>query len=124
MIRTRLRVRTWIALAIIVALGVPSIINTMGEWRSAQTTGQHVTTVVEASFSLIGMLAVIAVIRRASWARPAILAWAALITVTAGLAPYFWGNSSLPAAVVSAVLGGVIAIVMAMLVLPSRLNPR
>jgi len=120
---TKLRARTWVALVIIVALGVPSVINTVGEWRLARTMGQHVVTVVELCCSIAGFLGVLAVVRGAPWARPAILAWAVLITLTAGLAPYNWGGSSLIAALVSAVFGGVIATVLAMLVLPSRLNP-
>jgi hypothetical protein len=123
MTQTKLRVRTWVALVIIVALGGPSVINTVGEWRSAQTIGQRVVTVVEGSFSLAGFLGVIAVISRSAWARPLILMWAVLITLTAGLAPYHWGGSSVPAALVSGVFGGLIATVIAMLVLPSRLNP-
>lgn len=123
MTETKLRARTWIALVIIVALGVPSLINSVGEWRTAATTGQRVVTIVEASFSLAGFIAVLAVIRRAAWARPAILAWAVLITLTGGLASYYWGDSSLPAALMSTVGSGLVAAVIAMLVLPSRLNP-
>ena len=123
MTQTKLRIRTWIALVLIVALGVPSLINTLGEWRSAETTGQRVVTVVELCFSIAGFVGVLAVIRRASWARPAILAWSVLITLTAGLASYYWGGSSLPAALMSTVFSGLVATAIAMLVLPSRLNP-
>ena len=123
MTQTTLRSRTWFALVVIAALGVPSLINTLGEWRSAHTTGQRLVTIVELGFSIVGYLGVIAVIRRLAWARPAILGWAVLITLTAGLAPYFWGGASLLVALMSATFCVLLATVLAMLVLPSRLNP-
>ena len=59
----------------------------------------------------------------APWARPAILAWALLITLAAGLTPRVWGGTSLLITLVSAVFGGLIAAVIVMLALPSRWNP-
>ena len=123
MIRTKLRVRTWVAIVIIVALGVPAVLNAPGEWQGAVTRAQHVATIIEVSYGVCGILGAIAVIMRAPWARQLILAWAVLITLTSGLAPRVWGGTSLLIALVSAVVGALIATLLAMLTLPSRLNP-
>jgi hypothetical protein len=123
LMQTRLRMRTWIALVIIVALAVPAVMNARSEWQGAESQAQHAATIVEVSYGLIGLLGTIAVIMRAPWARQAILAWAVLITLTAGLAPRVWGGSSLLMSLVSAVFGALIATVITMLVLPSRWNP-
>jgi len=122
-IRTKLRVRTWVALVIMVALAIPAVLNGPGEWQGAESQAQHVATIIEVSYGVLGILGAIAVILHKPWARPAILAWAVLITVTACLAPHVWGGSSIPMALLSGVLGALIATVLAMLVLPSRLNP-
>ncbi|MEO5817072.1 MAG: hypothetical protein ABIT20_17520 [Gemmatimonadaceae bacterium] len=81
------------------------------------------STIVEVSYGVIGMLGAIAVIMATSWARPLILVWAALITLTAGLAVFAWGGTSLPIALVSAVFAGLIAALIVMFALPSRWNP-
>jgi hypothetical protein len=121
--RLHLRIRTWIALVVIVALCVPAVMNAPSEWQGAETRAQHVATIIEVSYGAFGIVGAIATILRAPWSRLAILGWAVLITLTAGLAPRVWGGSSLPMALLSAVFGALIATVVAMLVLPSRWNP-
>jgi hypothetical protein len=121
--QTKLRARTWVALVILVAICLPALFNAPGEWRAARTTGQRVSTVIEVSYGLAGILAAIGVIMRRSWTRPAILAWAVLVTATASLASRVWGGAPLRASLVSAVACGLIATVLVMLMLPSRLNP-
>jgi hypothetical protein len=120
--RTPLRVRTWVAIVILVPLCVLALRNMSNEWSTATTPGKIAATMTEVLYGICGLLGSAALVRRSRWARPLLLVWAVCATATSGLAPRVWGGASLLVSIASAVAGAAICAAILVLALPRRAN--
>ncbi len=88
---------------LLLVAGVSGVRNAAGEWRSAANPGQKIATVSELAHGVASWVALLLLGARTKGARTAARIWAALITLTAGLAAIYWGEAPLAAALVGAV---------------------
>lgn len=100
-------------IALLVALGIQGFWSALGSLASISTTGQRVATITQFGYAVTGFMAAAALVARHAWARRLLWLWAALTTVTGGLAPVVWGESrpgaGLAAAAASAAIAGLVA---------------
>lgn len=101
-----LRLRNWIAIGLIAALllltGYTGVRDAVGEYAVAVSLGQKAGTAAEALYGLLSLAAVVGVVARRPWASPLLLAWAAALILTAGMAPIVWGGTGLWPGIVAA----------------------
>ena len=62
-------------------------------WRSAETDGQRIASILQVLYGLASIGCVYALLRRPRWVRPAFTLWAAALSFTGGLAPVVWGGA-------------------------------
>jgi hypothetical protein len=103
----------WTGVALLVALGILGFWSALGSLDSISTAGQRVAIVTQFGYALTAFLAAAALVARHPWARRLLWLWAALTTVTGGLAPVVWGEArpgaGLAAAAASAAIAGLVA---------------
>jgi hypothetical protein len=99
----------WTAVALLVAistLGLQSAVNVLG---SAETLGQRVATAAQFGYALNGLLAAGALLGHRSWAPRPLWFWAALVTLTGGMAPVVWAGAGLGAGLAAGAATGATA---------------
>lgn len=92
----------WIAMAFLLATGVLGVRDSVLDWSHAVNGGQRLTTILVASNALVSLAAAGALFARHRAARLLMGLWAALLTLTAGAAAYWWGEAGLAAALAGA----------------------
>jgi len=80
--------------------------------HASQSAGQVMVSVLEILYSVAGLVCLVALVWRPLWARPALAAWAATLTLTGGLAAVVWGGAPWWIGV----LGGAVTLLVAGLV--------
>jgi hypothetical protein len=102
----------WIGVALLVAVSAFGLWSSIESLGSDTTTGQRVATFTQFGYALGGFAAATGLVTRRAWARTALWLWAALITLTGGLAPVVWGGSGpgtgLAAGAVSVAIAGLV----------------
>lgn len=106
-----------VLLLVLSASGFQSVV----EADAAATAGQKLATAAQLAYALVGLLAAGGLVTRRSWARAATWIWAALITLTAGLAPVVWGGSATITGLVAAL--GIAAVALLVISLTARRPP-
>ena len=103
----------WTGVALLVAFGALGLWGVQGSLGSIGTAGQLAATVTQLGYALVGVVAAWALVRRPAWAPTLLWPWAALLTITGGLAPVVWGGSGpwtgLAAGAASAAIAGLVA---------------
>jgi hypothetical protein len=85
----------WIGSALLVAVSALGLWSSIESRDSITTTGQRVATFTQFGYALGGVAAAAGLVTRRAWARTVLWLWAALITLTGGLAPVVWAESGL-----------------------------
>lgn len=78
--------------------GVAGVRNGFYEYREAVTGGQRFATASEIAYGAVSWVALAALLTKRRWARALLIAWAALVTITASVAAIAWGGASAAAA--------------------------
>jgi hypothetical protein len=95
--------------AFLVVLGVLGLNDVRHEWHVAKTIGQQAATFSEVVYAVSGILAAVALLRRAPVAWPLLVTWAVATIVTSGLAPVAWGGAGILSGVAAAMAAAVVA---------------
>jgi hypothetical protein len=98
-----------VAIALLVASSI-GIVNGAQEWSGAVTAGQKLATIAEFGYGILGPLGAIALYRGWTMQRPILLVWAALVGITAGLAPVVWGDQAGWTGLLSGIGAGLVGI--------------
>jgi hypothetical protein len=107
----------------LIALSAYLSLNVAGEWRGAATTGQRISTIVEAGYCVFGLLAGVTALGWPMRVRALLGCWVFCIAAAAGLAPVTWGGQSWRVGLVAALAGGACAALIAWWVLAAS-RPR
>jgi hypothetical protein len=83
----------WVGIILLLVLSASGF-QSLTAFNAAATTGQKVTTATQLAYGLAGLLAAAGLLARRPWGRAAAWLWAALITLTAGLAPVVRGGAA------------------------------
>lgn len=110
----------WAGIVLLLVLSVSGF-QSVVEAHAAATAGQKLATASQLAYALVGLLAAGGLVARRSWARAATWIWAALITLTAGLAPVVWGGSAPATGLVVAL--GIAAVALLVISLTARRPP-
>ena len=100
-------------IALLVALGMQGFWSALRSLDSISTTGQRVAAITQFGYAVTGFMAAASLVARHAWSRRLLWLWAALTTVTGGLAPAVWGEAhpvaGLATAAASAAIAGLVA---------------
>jgi hypothetical protein len=107
----------WVAIILLLGLSVSGFNDASDNVRSLLTTGQKVATAVQFGHSLMGLIAIGALLARSRWTQPVLWIWAALIALTAGFASVVWGGSGPVVGLVAGVASAAIAALVVWLAL-------
>lgn len=80
--------------------------------HASQNSVEVVAAVLQILYSVAALVCLVALVWRPLWARPALFAWGATLTLTGGLSPVVWGGAPWWIGV----LGGVVTLLVAGLV--------
>ncbi|HEV7165878.1 MAG TPA: hypothetical protein VGO35_10855 [Gammaproteobacteria bacterium] len=86
------QIRSWLAILALVALSVAGFWGVDQEWRSAISSAQKFSAFVQIAYSVLGLLAVPALLLRYRWSRVLLYLWAFAILLTGATAPVIWGG--------------------------------
>jgi len=110
-------VTQWVAIILLLGFSVSGFNDAADNVRSLLTTGQKVATTVQFGHSLMGLIAIGALLARSRWTQLVLWTWAALIALTAGFASVVWGGSAPVVGLVARVASAAIAGLMVWLAL-------
>jgi len=85
----------WAALVLLVAISVLGLQSAVDALDSAETLGQQTAVAAQFGYALTGLLAAGALLGQRSWASRPLWAWAALVTLTGGMAPVVWAEAGM-----------------------------
>lgn len=104
----------WFIAAFILLLlgGALGLYNGPGEVAGAQNGWQRMAALIEAGYGLFGLAGAGALWIGHRWTRPLLLGWAVLITLTGGLAPVVWGETSIGIGIGSGIASGLVALIV------------
>ncbi len=91
-----------LVMTLLLAVGVMGVRNALSDWDHAINAGQRSSTVLEGANGITSLAALTALFFRHRSARSLMLAWAVILTATAGAAARWWGEASVGAALVGA----------------------
>jgi hypothetical protein len=93
-VNLKARARRWMLVGValvLVALALGTLSGALSQLPRAHTLGQQAETAVQLASSLLSVLVVMTRFRARRWASGVRMAWAASLTVTAGLSAFVWG---------------------------------
>lgn len=86
------QIRLWIALLALIALSLSGFWGVDQEWRSATSGAQKFSALMQIAYSVLGLLAVPALLSRFRWSRVLLYLWAFALLLTGATAPVIWGG--------------------------------
>jgi hypothetical protein len=99
-----------VAILLLAATGVLGIYNGFDEWANPYSPFQRTVYVGVVSYGVLGLIGTYGVIRRRSWRRPVVIAWAVFVTFVSGTAAVAYGGPEVtPIAAIAAGAGGALA---------------
>jgi hypothetical protein len=102
----------WASATFLLFLGLSGLQSFVSDWSLAETVGQRLCTVGQATYGACGIVAGAGAILKKSWAGVFALAFAISAGLTAGLASVAWGGADLATGVASGGLGLLIGILL------------
>ncbi len=94
--------RIVLAVLCLLALSVSGLWGLEQEWRHSDTIGRIFSAGVQTLYSLLGLVACVALYRRWRWTRGLLWAWAGALFLTGATAPVIWGEQGWLAGVFAA----------------------
>jgi hypothetical protein len=106
------KIRLWLAILGLVALSVSGFWGVDQQWRYATSWGEKFSTFMQTAYAVLGVIVIVPVWRRLSWARATLYLWAFTLVMTGASAPVIWAHTgwwpALFAACMTGVFGGVV----------------
>jgi len=87
------KIRLALALLALVALSVSGFWGVDQEWRHATGLAAMLSTFMQTVYSVLGLLAVPALLLRSRWSRALLYLWAFTLVLTGATAPIIWGGN-------------------------------
>lgn len=81
------------ALALPLLTGVLGALDGPEAFRAATTAGQRIAAGTQTAYGILGLTSTIGLARGRGWARPSLITWAILLSITGGMAPVVWGGT-------------------------------
>lgn len=73
--------------------GVLGLVNGTSDWHHATTMSQQIAGAGVILYGPLGVLTAVALLGGLRWWRPALIAWAVIISVVGGFSPVAWGDA-------------------------------
>lgn len=113
------KIRLWLAVLGLVALSVSGFWGIANEWAHAGSWGERFSAFTQVIYSTLGLVAIVPLWRRLSWARTTLYLWAFTLAMTGATAPVVWGQGGwLQAGFAAAITGACAVIVIWLAPLP------
>jgi len=113
------KLRVALGVAFLLFIGYTGITGGLQQVSEAATLGQRIQTGTQFIFGALAVAVLGTLVARRRWARPALLAWGAVLSSSAALATVAWGGTGLLPAVAAFVATVVIALVTFWAVTPA-----
>ena len=86
------KIKLWLAILALVGLSVSGFWGVDQEWLYATSLAAMFSTCMQTVYSLLGLVAVAALLLRSRWSRGLLYAWAFTLLLTGATAPHIWGS--------------------------------
>lgn len=103
------KIKLWLALLALVALSVSGFWGVDQEWRYAAGVATLFSTCMQTVYSVLGLVAVPALLMRWRWSRGLLYLWAFTLVLTGATAPIVWGGNGWWAGFFAACMMAVVA---------------
>ena len=103
------KLRVALGVAFLLFIGYTGITGGLQQVSEAATLGQRIQTGTQFVFGALAVAVLATLVARRRWARPALLAWGAMLSSSAALATVAWGGTGVLPAVAAFVATALIA---------------
>ncbi|HEV2110944.1 MAG TPA: hypothetical protein VGT99_06305 [Gammaproteobacteria bacterium] len=105
-------IRQWLAILALLGLSIAGFWGVDQQWRSVDGLGRGFSTAMQTLYSVLGILAAVALLMKHRWSRPLLYLWAAAIVLTGATAAVVWGEQGWKGAALATAMTLVIAAVV------------
>jgi hypothetical protein len=103
------KTRLWLAILGLAALSVAGFWGVDQEWIHAGNWAEKFSTFMQTAYAVLGIVAILPLWRRLSWARAILYLWAFTLVMTGATAPVIWAHAGWGPALFAAAMTGACA---------------